>query len=170
MLISNIFQTKFEVVPNQEHIALRNHLSLMAFGLHGPPVVHLQDAAQLGLRDPLVADTAGLQGHQTVAVGLPDPPAAVAFSLQPAVQPCLVELQFPREEHLRVAVQPSLAELQVPREEPLREVVQPCLDELQVPLEEPLPVPATSIVAEEFGDRGDKFINSSSGPLGSEGG
>jgi hypothetical protein len=156
-MISNIFQTKFEVVLNQEHIALRNHLSLMAVGLHGPPVVHLQDAvypAAVGLRDPPVADAAGLQGHdQTVAVGLPGPPAAVAVGLRPAVQPCLAELQVPHLEHLRAAVQPCLAELQVPQEEPLRAVVQPCLAELQVPREEPLPVPATSIVAEEFSVR-----------------
>jgi hypothetical protein len=39
----------------------------------------------------------------------------------------------------------------------------------RVPREEPLPVPSTSIVAEEFGDRGDKLINSSSGPSWSEG-
>jgi hypothetical protein len=178
MLLYNIFQTKFEVVPNQEHIALRNDLSLMAVGLHGPPVlhlqdaaqlghplvadaaglqdyqtvavVHLQDAAQLGLRDPLVADAAGLQGHQTVAVGLPDPSAAVAVSLQPAVQHCLVELQLPLKENLRVAVQPSLVEPQAPREEPLRAVVQPCLVDLEVSWEEPLPATATSVVVDEL--------------------
>jgi hypothetical protein len=76
-------------------LGLRDPLVADAAGLQGHqtlPVVHLQDVAQLGLRDPLVVDAAGLHGHHTVAVGLPDPPAVVADSLQPAVQHCLVEL------------------------------------------------------------------------------
>ena len=70
--------------------------------------------------DQVVADATGLQGHQTVAVGLPDPPA---------VQHCLVELQLPREEHLRVAVQHSLTEPRAPRDEPIvKTQIQPKLN------------------------------------------
>jgi hypothetical protein len=104
-------------------VALRNHLSLLAVGLHRPLAVHdaaavastevpgLQDHqlepvvlpsedAQLGVRVPVVADAGNLLDIQSV----PDEPHHGG-----------VDLQLPCAEHLRVSVQTSLPELAVTR-------------------------------------------------------
>jgi hypothetical protein len=148
--IITYFQRKF-IDPHQEHVALRNHLSLLAVGLHRPLAVHdaaaaasaevpgLQDHqlepvvlpsedAQLSVRDPVVADAGNLQDLQSV----PD-----------ELHHGGVDLKLPCEEHLRVPVQSSLLEPGFTRDEPTRAVVQLCL-------EEALPVTTTSLFVDEL--------------------
>ena len=132
-------------------MALRNHLSLLAVGLHRPLAVHdaaavastevpgLQDHqlqpvdlpsddAQLGVQVPVVADAGNLLDLQSV----PDEPHHGG-----------VDLQLPRVEHLRVSVQTSLPELADTLDEPAQAVVQLCL-------EEPFPVTKTPLVVDKL--------------------
>ena len=136
-------------------MALRNHLSLLAVGLHRPlavhnaaavastevpglqdhqlePVVLPSDDVQLGVRVPVVANAGNLQDLQLV----PD-----------KLHHGGIDLQLPRAEHLRVSVQTSPSEPAVTLEEPAQAVVHLCL-------EEPLPVLTTPLVVEEL--RGDQ--------------
>ena len=132
-------------------MALQNHLSLLAVGLHRPlavydaaavastevpgiqdyqiePVVLPSGDAQLGVRVHIVADAGNLQDLQSV----PDEPHHGG-----------VDLQLPCAEHLREHVQTSLPEPAVTLDEPAWAVVQLCR-------EEPRPVTTTPLVVDEL--------------------